>query len=141
MSAYTYTTRTNHGAPTPWVLGVINDDLQLRWNNHTITPITDESSRKQDNDQITKSGHRETGQQRPVRPVEPRDKMKWISQAFAMAKALGEGYHLLVDHSQLSQYLKAPHFKMSRIKEVVALLKPGAYLAKKTKAILMGKSH
>ena len=65
-----------------------------------------------------------------MRPVEPRDKMKWISQAFAMAKALGEGYHLLVDHSQLSQYLKAPHFKMSRIKEVVALLKPGTYLAK-----------
>ena len=107
----------------------------------TTTPITDESSRKQDNDQITRSGHGETGQQRPVRPVEPRDKVKWISQAFAMAKALGEGYHLLVDHSQLSQYLKAPHFKMSRIKEVVALLKPGAYLAKKTKVILMGKSH
>ena len=53
-----------------------------------------------------------------------------MSQAFAVPKGQQEGYRLLVDHSQLSQHILAPHFKMSRINDVIALLEPGAYLAK-----------
>lgn len=35
-----------------------------------------------------------------------------------------------MDHSQLSKYLEAPHFKMNKIKGVIAILEPDAYLAK-----------
>ena len=62
-------------------------------------------------------------------PVNPEDKIKWISQAFTVPKGQKEGLCLLV-HSQLSQYLVVPHFKMSNIKDVIALLESRASFVK-----------
>lgn len=64
------------------------------------------------------------------RPVQAEDQVKWISRAFAIPKPQGEGHRLLVDHSKLSKFILAPHFKMSGIKDVLALLQPNALLAK-----------
>ena len=115
---------------TPWVLGVIQHGLQLRWKGGKPPPPQARPPRDRPvtkqleiamEDQVTKG---------LWRPVNPEDKVKWVSQAFAVPKGNQEGYRLLVDHSQLSQYLLAPHFKMNRINNVIALLEPGAYLAK-----------
>ena len=115
---------------TPWVLGVIQHGLQLRWKGGKPPPPQARPPRDRPvtkqleiamEDQVTKG---------LWRPVNPEDKVKWVSQAFAVPKGNQEGYRLLVDHSQLSQYLLAPHFKMNRINDVIALLEPGAYLAK-----------
>ena len=115
---------------TPWVLGVIQHGLQLQWKGGKPPPPQARPPRDRPvtkqleiamEDQVTKG---------LWRPVNPEDKVKWVSQAFAVPKGNQEGYRLLVDHSQLSQYLLAPHFKMNRINDVIALLEPGAYLAK-----------
>ena len=115
---------------TPWVLGVIQHGLRLRWKGGKPPPPQARPPRDRPvtkqleiamEDQVTKG---------LWRPVNPEDKVKWVSQAFTVPKGNQEGYRLLVDHSQLSQYLLAPHFKMNRINDVIALLEPGAYLAK-----------
>ena len=115
---------------TPWVLGVIQHGLRLQWKGGKPPPPQARPPRDRPvtkqleiamEDQVTKG---------LWRPVNPEDKVKWVSQAFAVPKGNQEGYRLLVDHSQLSQYLLAPHFKMNRINNVIALLEPGAYLAK-----------
>ena len=115
---------------TPWVLGVIQHGLRLWWKGGKPPPPQARPPRDRPvtkqleiamEDQVTKG---------LWRPVNPEDKVKWVSQAFAVPKGNQEGYCLLVDHSQLSQYLLTPHFKMNRINDVIALLEPGAYLAK-----------
>ena len=65
-------------------------------------------------------------------PVNPEYKNKWISQAFTVLMGQKEGLCLLVIHSQLSQYLVAPHFKMSSIKDVIALQESRASFVKQT---------
>lgn len=115
---------------TPWVLGVIQKGLTLRWKDNKPPP-------PQTNHWIGQAGsvkveevmkdQMEKGLWRPVKKGDP---VKWVSKAFAIPKGKGEGHRLLVDHSQLSKFLVAPHFKMGSIRDVMALLEQGAYMAK-----------
>ena len=43
-------------------------------------------------------------------------------------KVNGNGYQLLVNHSQLSNFLQAPHFKMGSIHDIILLLEQRAYM-------------
>ena len=107
---------------TPWVLGVIQKGLTLRWKDNKPPP-------PQTNHWIGQAGsvkveevmkdQMEKGLWRPVKKGDP---VKWVSKAFAIPKGKGEGHRLLVDHSQLSKFLVAPHFKMGSIRDVMALL-------------------
>ena len=115
---------------TPWVLGVIQHGLQLRWKNGKPPPLQMRVPRNRQMTRELEIVMEEQVAKGLWRPVKPEDKVKWVSQAFAVPKGQQEGYHLLVDHSQLSQHLLAPHFKMSKINDVITLLEPGAYLAK-----------
>ena len=115
---------------TPWVLGVIQHGLQLRWKGGKPPPPQARPPRDRPVTKQLEIAMEDQVAKGLWRPVNPGDKVKWVSQAFAVPKGNQEGYRLLVDHSQLSQYLLAPHFKMNRINDVIALLEPGAYLAK-----------
>ena len=115
---------------TPWVLGVIQHGLQLRWKGGKPPPPQARPPRDRPVTKQLEIAMEDQVAKGLWRPVNPEDKVKWVSQAFAVPKGNQEGYRLLVDHSQLSQYLLAPHFKMNRINDVIALLEPGAYLAK-----------
>ena len=64
------------------------------------------------------------------RSVKLEDKIKWISQVFTVPMGQKEGLCLLANHSQLSQNLVVPHFKMRIIKNVIALLESRAYFVK-----------
>ena len=66
------------------------------------------------------------------RSVKLEDKIKWISQVFTVPMGQKEGLCLFVNHSQLSQYLVVPHFKMSNIKDVIALQESRAFFVKQT---------
>ena len=114
---------------TPWVLSVIKQGLVLRWKENKPPPRQSDIWASGPAPQELLAAMADQVQKGLWRPVEAQDQVQWVSRAFAIPKPQG-GHRLLVDHSRLSKYILAPHFKMSGMKDVVALLQPNAFLAK-----------
>lgn len=115
---------------TPWVISTIRDGLVLKWKEGRPPPPHVGVTRQTECSPELAEVLKEQAQRGIWRRVVPGDPVKWVSRAFAIPKGNGEGYRLLVDHSELSKHLMAPHFKMGSIRDAIALMEPGAWLAK-----------
>ena len=114
---------------TPWVLKTIKEGLQLRWKRKPPQQLQMVITEGRCPPELEMTMN-EQAQKGLWREVQPGDEVKMISKAFAILKGKGEGFRLLVDHSRLSKYLLAPHFKMGSIRDALALLVRHAFMAK-----------
>lgn len=96
---------------TPWVLKTIKEGLQLRWKEKPPQQVQVAIPEGRCPPELEMTMNKQA-QKGLWREVQPGDEVKMVSKAFAIPKGKGEGFRLLVDHSRLSKYLLAPHFKM-----------------------------
>lgn len=112
---------------TPWVVNTVREGIRLIWRDRPPKFRPAPHSQSFASPELL-AAMQEQVKQGFWRPATPRDNVKYVSRAFTVPKASGK-HRLVVDHSALSQYVSAPHFKMMGVRDVLCAMEQGCWAA------------